>query len=144
MTSANTEVFVPTLGSAIREDLRRRHLGQADLAAHCNATQQAISLWINSNKVPNKRISSLVTYFGSDSKTALLLQQITNQETDRTFRKLSAKSAKHTESPISRSSANRSTAIQRAFLAKAEELVRNRKLDDARCVELLASWKDMF
>lgn len=36
------------------------------------------------------------------------------------------------------------SAIQVAFLSKADELVSAGKLSDAMCVELLASWKDLF
>ncbi len=36
------------------------------------------------------------------------------------------------------------SAIQVAFLSKANELVSAGKLSDTMCVELLASWKDLF
>lgn len=36
------------------------------------------------------------------------------------------------------------SAIQIAFLKKAQELVDSGKLDDSTCVELLASWRPLF
>lgn len=38
----------------------------------------------------------------------------------------------------------RRSPIQQAFLAKAAELVSEGKLDDARCVAILASWQDLL
>jgi transcriptional regulator with XRE-family HTH domain len=52
------------VGEALHDDLRRANLTQEDLGQKLGVTQQAISEWIRSNKLPRKRLPAIAEVLG--------------------------------------------------------------------------------
>lgn len=104
-----------TLADRLVAYRKARELTQDDVAGMLDTTQQTVANWESGTMPRPMALAGLLAMLGDDPSSLCM------------------------PSPGSARS-----AIQEAFLSKVRELVDAGKLDDGACVDLLASWKQLF